>query len=50
MKLYEVVVRSPFQHSCQNIQVLADSPGEAKEQIEIEYGEGAVIRYPRELS
>ncbi len=50
MKLYEIVVRSPFQHGYENVQVLADSPGEAKEQIEIEYGEGAVVRYPRELS
>lgn len=50
MRLFEALVRVPLIHEYQKVQVLADSPREAKEQLEIEYGEGSVARYPRELS
>ena len=49
MKLFVAFVRVPLNHEYQKVQVLANSPAEAKEQLEIEYGEGSVARYPREL-
>ena len=50
MKLFVAFVRIPLNHDYQKVQVLANSPAEAKEQLEIEYGEGSVARYPRELA
>ena len=49
MKLFVAFVRIPLNHDYQQVQVLANSPVEAKEQLEIECGEGSVARYPREL-
>ncbi|QWD63392.1 hypothetical protein [Polynucleobacter sp. MWH-UH2A] len=50
MKLFVAFVRIPLNHDYQKVQVLANSPAEAKEQLEIEYGEGSVARYPQELA
>ncbi len=49
MRLFEAYIRVPLSHEYQRVQVLADSPKEAKEQLEIEFGEGSIARYPREL-
>ena len=49
MKLFEAFVRVPLRRDYQKVYVLANSPMEAREQLEIEYGEGAVARYPQEL-
>jgi len=32
-----------------NMEVLASTPEEAKELLELEFGEGSVVYYPREL-
>jgi len=48
MNMYMAKVRL-FGTQLVNMEVLASTPEEAKELLELEFGEGSVVYYPREL-
>jgi len=48
MKMYMAKVRL-FGTQLVNMEVVANSPKEAKELLELEFGEGSVVYYPQEL-